>query len=487
MILPIVLVIIPGTAYGISPADFTLYVATSYISAADESSRLLQTISTGEPRDAAVALLRVVGDPSGLPTHYDDLIQAARLARGSIDLQTLEQACVGYHAWHATTIDATDRKTAILQWICQKIWEMPVGTSKQQMINSYAADMQGLIDDGSVNTLGGLKLVVESVLIEGIMPGVDLEAVASLVARYAEVPDKQVRQYVFEVLYRLGRVVIFDDRSLAGRLFEVLKRDYPDRIRSESADRLFDPPHWVREIRPISWTEYENLGVVGLGELGDQIRKHRCCPEDLSAFARFALFRLIADYRTRPGEVVALLSSLLAEGRLLPEMMNAVDASAVLNNTTGRDAYHHLPRELFFVLLDSFQQNIDKVSAGQCPANSAFRRRVLGCCGWIEEFHKADQGRDSAECREIQERCVQTLVQAVVPWVRYGESEMFNKMTKNPSVLLLEKQQFLCDDAKKAATELAQNLLDDTTTYGDLAENDLATLTESLKRVLTLK
>ena len=318
------------------------------------TGKIIDAIANGNGDEAARALITLVPDANELIRSYGVLIETASQSQGKINVSILKQACTGYHGWHAVEINDAERGTAIIQWIGQKLWEMPAGSDKERFARLFINDIDRLIDNGKLPARKGLQVAYHSIMWWGIRPGVSAQPLIRLLVKQStKGDDDEVRAYIFTTFVEMAKLIDPKDVTL-DELFHTIKSAFPEKKYPACSAEEYLIPSYLPHVIPMTWSEYEAMPTLTYEQLHSAIEKKQCHYSNVGPYGTTAAELIVDKYRSDPDEIEKLVTSLFQEDLFASFLATRLIIQA--DSVSAITANERLAQ----LLLDHFEQNIIK-------------------------------------------------------------------------------------------------------------------------------
>ena len=291
---------------------FTLYLvpagAVDSKSVSGETGLSLGSINSANFTEAAKALVAVIPDSVALIKNYTGLMEIVRSAQGELDLAILYDACVGCHRWHSNVIADKRKDLAILEWMSQKIWEMPGTPEKKKLLEQYIGDVGRLMDEGKIAPLVGLKFTAYTMATRFVGSDIHTDALLNLFKRYMKTGNKEVDDCIYYT-FMLQTDAFLSECVDAKGLVDILRINYPALSLPDDYVQFYYPIGVERDC-PIKREIYNDIMSLSPSDLHKKIISNSGAT-NINYTCGIALARVFDLYDKDPQEVKATIEDLI--------------------------------------------------------------------------------------------------------------------------------------------------------------------------------
>jgi len=419
----------------------------------------LAAIKGGDATQSALSLAQLIPDGPSLIRHHAAIIQLAEQVDGEMDLAVLKNACPQYHAWHAAiVITNSTRSLAILQWMAEKLWEMPRGKEKNNLAEIVIGDVDLWIERGRIAVRPGLELACNSILqLESIGPGAPTASLVRLFEKHANGGDPELHEYIYNTLWEIGRLPGQTDfESLA----QFLREHYPNKARKLNTRDLFFPIGLTTP-QPLSWEEYELLPKLSLEQISAETKRCHCESAQGGSYCVALIKSLLDKWDEKPQEANTVLVSLLAADAVAPEL--------ILNSMWYRMAdpdYLFRKAGIHDALFDSFKQGLSKT-----PTDVQSVTRVIhNADTYLRGLATISAQKRTPYTVELEKRALSVLFSAGPVWERVRMGDATRYYGPSPYAVMKEKRSSLSPEAMRFLEKSAKDFLDHASALGGLSQ-----------------
>ena len=414
------------------------------VSVAEEP--LLAKINSPDPIEAAKALIAVIPDSGSLIKHYTSLIDIVRSAQGELDLAILYDACTGCHRWHSDVIADKRKDLAILEWMSQKIWEMPGIPEKKRLLDQYIGDVGHLMDEGKIKPLMGLKLTTYTMATHFVGSDVHTDALLNLFKRYMKTGDQEVDTHI-RFAFMLQTDAFLSESIDAKALVDILRVNYPATPFPDDIVRFYYPLG-ARRDHPIKREIYNDIMSLSTSDLHNKITSNSGST-NINYTCGIALARVFDQYDKDPMEVKATIKELLDKELLIYPIAACLTSVPFYGPGNSKAHPLMLREDVIKMILDKFEIKMKQI---HCSLDEHVIFGALHSC--LKEFPKRNKNGEFPEGENLQRQCIRILMDGAIAWERkYDETS--HSISNTPRNFLVDNVDVYSPATKQYIRELA--------------------------------
>lgn len=444
-----------------------------------ETGLTSEKIDVNNPTDAAKVLVSVIPDSAALVKHYSALIEIVRTAQGEMDLSILYDACTGCHRWHSFVIIDKQKNLAMLEWMSQKMWEMPRSSTKKQLLEQYITDIGKLIDSNQIEKLVGLKIAASSMHMDmgSDIIGSDIQtnALLNLFKQYINSDRKEVKRYIINS-FRFVPESFLSETVTMDSFCDLIKQHDPAFAYCENREDYFRP-HYVTLPKNVSRTTYEEIIRLSIPELRTKVNVR----EGSKYACEFSIGRIFDTYDTNPEETKKTIRELIKNDIMTREIQLSLASPPFYGSSVNKSHPVEPSVEMIDTILDCFEPIMEK-QFRTFDGDSFISH--LGYCA--EVFNKRNVNGKFPEGERLQKRCVKMIVDSIALWERVNIDLSLHK--DNPSKYAIETYYAsFSNETKKYFKNLLMQKASETNTYSDFPSGTQDKIRNLYREYLSLK